>query len=330
MNIPRRVLTVALLLALFVGGFFYYNPLLVNDQRIRYHLWRSGVQSRYIDAGNYQLHYFEATPPDGSSGIPLVLVHGLASRGEDWAPMIPRLAAAGFHVYAPDLLGYGRSQKPSYVVYSISTEEAVLVDFMHAVGLQHADLDGWSMGGWISAKLALDHPAMVDRLVLDDAAGITFQPTFTRDAFTPTDSAGLRRLFALLMPHPPTLDAYIVRATLHRIAGNAKTVRSSMDSMASGVDRLDDRLANVTQPTLLVWGAEDRLIPIEVGKRMHQLIPNSALQVVPNCGHLAPSQCSGDVGAGTVLFLKANPPVRGGEFGTDSRMSLETIPAPTD
>jgi pimeloyl-ACP methyl ester carboxylesterase len=326
MTIPRRVLTAALLITLFVGGFFYFNPLLVNDQRIRYHLWRARVHSRYIDAGNYQLHYFEAAPQDGSAGIPLVLVHGLASRGEDWAPLIPRLAAAGFHVYAPDLLGYGRSQKPSFVVYSIALEEGVLVDFMHAVGLQHADVDGWSMGGWISAKLALDHPAMVDRLVLDDSVGITFQPIFTRDLFTPTDPAGLNRLFALLSPHPPNLEPFVVRAMLHRIADNAQTVRSSMNSMVSGVDRLDDRLAGVTQPTLIVWGADDKLIPISVGKQMHQLIPNSALQVIPGCGHLAPSQCSGDVWAGTVAFLKANPPMRGGEFVIDSRVTTETIP----
>ena len=330
MKALRRVATVALALALVAASAFYWNPLWVNDQQIRYHLWQANVHSEYVDAGSYRLHYFEAVPSGGSAGIPLILVHGLASRGEDWAPMIPSLAAAGFHVYAPDLLGYGRSPRPANVVYSVALEEGVLIDFMHAVGLQHADVDGWSMGGWVSAKLALDHPAMVDRLVLDDSAGVTFQPSFTRDAFSPTDTAGLKRLFVLLMPHPPTLDLYIVRATLHRIADNKKIVQSSMDSMASGADRLDPRLANITQPTLIVWGAEDRLIPLSVGKQMHQLIPNSALQVVPNCGHLAPSQCSGDVWAGTVMFLKANPPMRGGEFVMNSRVSAgPVIPAPT-
>jgi pimeloyl-ACP methyl ester carboxylesterase len=308
-----RITGALLLLALTAAGVFYWNPLWVHDQQIRYHLWRADVHSEYVDAGSYRLHYFEAVPSDGSAGIPLILVHGLASRGEDWAPMIPSLAAAGFHVYAPDLLGYGRSPRPANVVYSVALEEGVLIDFMHAVGLQNADVDGWSMGGWVSARLALDRPAMVDRLVLDDSAGVTFQPSFTRDAFSPTDTAGLKRLFALLMPHPPPLDPYIVRATLHRIADNKIIVQSSMDSMASGADRLDARLTNITQPTLIVWGAEDRLIPLSVGKQMHQLIPNSALQVVPNCGHLAPSQCPAPVLAGTIQFLKADPPMRGGE-----------------
>jgi len=300
-----RITGALLLLALTAAGVFYWNLLWVNDQQIRYHLWRANVHSEYVDAGSYRLHYFEAVPSGGSAGIPLILVHGLASRGEDWAPMIPSLAAAGFHVYAPDLLGYGRSPRPANVVYSVALEEGVLIDFMHAVGLQHADVDGWSMGGWVSAKLALDRPAMVDRLVLDDSAGVTFQPSFTRDAFSPTDTAGLKRLFVLLMPHPPTLDPYIVRATLHRIADNKIIVQSSMDSMASGADRLDDRLANITQPTLIVWGTEDKLIPMAVGESMHTKIPNSVFESVPGCGHLAPSQCPAPVLAATIPFLKA-------------------------
>ena len=154
---------------------FYWNPLWVNDEMIRYRLWRAGVRSEYVDAGGYRIHTFEAAPPDGSAGIPLVLVHGLGSRGEDWEPMIPRLAAAGFHVYAPDLLGYGRSAKPD-VVESVAVEEVMVVGFLDAVGVTRADFDGWSMGGWIAAKIALEHPEMVDRLVVDDSAGLTFQP----------------------------------------------------------------------------------------------------------------------------------------------------------
>jgi pimeloyl-ACP methyl ester carboxylesterase len=307
-----RIAAAALLLTIIAISVFYWNPLWVNDQRMRYHLWRADVRSEYIQAGGHRLHYFEALPPDGSAEIPLVLVHGLGSRGEDWSPMIPSLAASGFHVYVPDLLGYGRSEKPN-AVYSIPLETTVVIDFMHAVGLQHADLDGWSMGGWIAAKLALDHPAMVDRLVLDDSAGITFQPAFTRDAFVPTDAAGLARLFDLLTPKPPTLPNFVVRATLRKIARNGKVVQQSMDSMESGSDLLDTRLANITQPTLIVWGTEDKLIPISIGETMHRSIPGSILDRIAGCGHLAPGECPKPVLYGTTAFLKANPPLHGGE-----------------
>jgi pimeloyl-ACP methyl ester carboxylesterase len=323
-----RIAATLLLLALTAGAVFYWNPLWVNDQQIRHHLWRANVRSEYLLVDGYRIHYYESLPPNGSPGIPLILIHGLASRGEDWAPMIPNLTAAGFHVYVPDLLGHGRSAKPD-VAYSVSLEEGVVVDFMHAVGLPHADVDGWSMGGWIAAKIALDHPDMVDRLVLDDSAGLTFQPSFERTAFVPTDAAGLARLQALLTPHPTALPPFVMHASLRKIASNRKIVQQSMDSMESGADLLDSRLASITQPTLIVWGAEDRLIPLSVGQHMHQLIPSSALQLVPKCGHLAPNECSGEVWAGTVMFLKANPPIRGGEFTMNARVSAGTvIPAP--
>src|SRR5665647_1869150 len=112
MKVLLRVAAVVLLLAAAAGLTFYENPIWVTDQQVRFHLWREHVESKYVDAGGYRLHYFEAKPADGSEGTPLVLVHGLGSHGEDWAKLIPKLAAQGFHVYVLDLLGYGRSPKP--------------------------------------------------------------------------------------------------------------------------------------------------------------------------------------------------------------------------
>ncbi len=304
-----RIVGLVVLLALIVGAVFYWNPFWVNDQLIRYHLWRSNVRSEYIDAGPYRLHYFEATPSDGSPCTPLLLLHGLGSRGEDWSPMIPSLAAAGFHVYAPDLLGYGRSAKPA-VPYSIALEEKTVLDFMHATHLTRVDLAGWSMGGWVAAKIALDQPAMVDRLVLYDAAGIIFIPSFARDAFVPTDAAGLDHLLALLTPNPPHLPAFAVRATLRRIKREGPIIQQSMDSMESGTDLLDTRLSAIQQPTLIMWGMSDTLIPPSVGLTMHKEIPNSVFEGVLGCGHLAPGECPVPVLAGTIEFLKANPPLQ--------------------
>ena len=80
MRIFLRIVGAIVLLALIGGGTFYWNPLWVNDQIIRYHLWRAGVRSEYVEAGGYRIHYFEASPPDGSPGTPLVLIHGLGAR----------------------------------------------------------------------------------------------------------------------------------------------------------------------------------------------------------------------------------------------------------
>jgi pimeloyl-ACP methyl ester carboxylesterase len=295
----RRTAAALLLIALVAGAVFYWNPLWVNDQLIDYHLWRAHVHSEYITAGGYRIHYFEAGLPTGQ---PLLLLHGLGSRAEDWAPMIPSLAAVGFHVYAPDLLGYGRSARPA-ITYSVPLEESVVVAYMQAVHLTRASVDGWSMGGWIAASLALDHPALVDRLVLDDSAGITFQPSFPRTAFVPTDAASLAGLMARLSPHPAQLPPFVVRATLRRLARNGAIVQQAMDSMESGHDLLDTRLAAITQSTLILWGAEDQLIPPTVGETMHRDIPNSVFATIPGCGHLAPLECPTPVLAATIPFL---------------------------
>src|SRR5277367_5259154 len=170
MKLALRVVAFLVLLVVAAGLVFYRYPLWVGDQQLRFHLWRAGVKSDYVEAGGYKLHYFEAAPSDGSGGTPLVLVHGLGARGEDWAAMIPALAAKGFHVYVPDLLGYGRSPQPD-VDYSVSLQEKTMMEFMDALGLEDSDVGGWSMGGWVALELTLDHPEMVDRLVVFDSAG---------------------------------------------------------------------------------------------------------------------------------------------------------------
>lgn len=304
-----RVVALLLLLAFAAAVLVYCFPLRLGDQMVRFHLWRDHVQSRYVDAGGYRMHYFEAGE---ASGTPLLLVHGLGARGEDWAPMIPALAAKGFHVYAPDLLGYGRSAHPD-ASYSISMEETAVVRFMQAVDLKRADVGGWSMGGWVSLKLALDHPEMVDRLVVYDSAGIYFPATFGPELFTPDDVAGVRRLLATLTPNPVPMPNFVAKAALRKLQRNAWVIRRSMESMTSGHDLLDFRLNTMQRPTLIVWGAQDALIPLSVGETMHEDIPHSVLNVMEGCGHLAPAVCSKPVVRSTVDFLRAQPPIEGGE-----------------
>jgi pimeloyl-ACP methyl ester carboxylesterase len=86
-----------------------------------------------------------------------------------------------------------------------------------------------------------------------------------------------------------------------------------MVSMTSGQDLMDFQLYRISQPMLIVWGAQDNLIPLAVGEKIHREVPQSVLDVVDGCGHLAPAECAGPVIEGTVNFLKADPPMRGGE-----------------
>jgi pimeloyl-ACP methyl ester carboxylesterase len=335
---PRRRLRVAaivlgltvIVLAVAAGLTFYLQPLWVNDHVIAYKLWRQHVESKYVDVDGFSIHYFEAHPPkvvareipealltdddrekllerDRLEGIPLVLIHGLGSRAEDWSPLIPTLAAKGFHVYALDLLGFGRSPQPD-VDYSMDLQEQLVMKFMDALEIEHADVAGWSMGGWVALKLTLDHPEMVDRLVIFDSAGIYFPPSWDDSLFVPTDSAGLARLSDILSPQKKPLPGFVTRAALRQLQRNGWVIERSLASMENGRDLLDFRLHEIHKPTLVVWGSLDHLIPLAVGETMHREIPDSSFLVVDGCGHLAPGECSRPILKSTIRWLKADPP----------------------
>ncbi len=306
MKTALRVIAAVVVLAVAGGAVFYLHPLWVADQMLRFRLWRAGVHSEYALVDGYRIHYLEAPPLNDVGGVPVVLVHGLGARSEEWAGLIPALAAQGFHVYAPDLLGYGRSPRPD-VSYSISMEEEMVVEFMRAMKLARVGLGGWSMGGWIATKLALDHPEMVDRLMVYDSAGIYFPATFGPELFTPADTAGVRRLMQTLSPKPLAMPEFAARDALRKLQGNAWVLKRSTAAMMTGRDLLDFRLQELKQPMLIVWGEKDELIPLASGEKMHDAVAQSVLSVVEGCGHLAPAECSGPVAESTVRFLKAEP-----------------------
>lgn len=307
-----RLLLLGVALGLVFGLVFYRRPLWVQQQGIHLSLLLHRVQSNYVMTPEGRVHYYEAESRIPGGGVPLVLVHGLADRDESWAPMLERLKKAGFHVYAPDLLGYGRSPKPMDSDYSISAQEQFVVDFIQSLGLQKTDIGGWSMGGWITLKLALDHPTIVDRVVIYDGAGLRHPLEGGSQIFHPTDGPGLQRLANLLEPHSKPIPQFVRRDALHTMAKNQWVVDRSMASMQAGDDLLDDRLSGLTEPLLIVWGSDDALLPLALGQKMHALDPQSELDIVQGCGHLAPKTCPDRVASATADFLKADPAPTGG------------------
>ena len=247
------------------------------------------------------MHY-EAEGPE--TGPVVVLVHGLGGHAEDWQSLASQLATAGFRVYMPDLLGYGRSEKPADFSYSVRDEAGVVLGFMDALGLKQVDLGGWSMGGWIVQIVASTHPERVSRLVLFDSAGIYEKPNWNTQLFVPTTAAELDQLEALLMPYPQAVPGFVARDILRVSRGRAWVMNRALSTMMTGQDATDGLLPLLKMPVLIAWGAEDRITPLEQGERMHRLVPQSELAVIAGCGHLAPVQCATEMGPKVVGFLK--------------------------
>src|SRR5579875_3334281 len=173
-----RVLLVLVVLGVLGVILVMREPLWVEQQRTHLGLFLARVQSNYVLTPEGRVHYYEAEPRIPGGGVPLVLIHGLGDRDESWAPMLKRLKRAGFHVYAPDLLGYGRSPRPDNGDYTMNGQAKYVYDFIQSLGLQKTNLGGWSMGGWIALELAHDHPEVLERVVVFDSAGLKFEPKY--------------------------------------------------------------------------------------------------------------------------------------------------------
>jgi pimeloyl-ACP methyl ester carboxylesterase len=163
------------------------------------------------------------------------------------------------------------------------------------------------MGGWIAMRVALQQPERVRRLVLLDSAGLRFKLSFDPALFQPASPTDLAALEQLLVPHPQPLPGFLAMALLRRGDRIGWVVHRSVQSMMTGKDLVDGELGSLTLPVLIGWGDQDKLIPLAVGYKLHALIPQSVLDIYADCGHLAPGQCSGQVGPSVVDFLNAQP-----------------------
>ncbi len=278
----------------------------IQDLRLRI----EGVHSGQVMAGGHRIHYYVRGPANGE---PIVLIHGLGGRSEDFSNLAPHLERAGYRVYTPDLLGFGQSEEPTNASYSIDEQAQIVVGFFDSVGLSKPNLGGWSMGGWIAQKVAVDHPDRVKRLILMDSAGLRIAPDWEAGLFTPTTPAELDRLDSLLMPNPPRVPKFVAQDILRVSANYAWVTRRALASMMSARDVMDDELPTLRVPTLILWGEQDRITPLREGWALHALIPHSKIVVASGCGHSAPQSCTERLGPEMVRFLhNSHPRVAGG------------------
>jgi len=292
------------------GSVLYTHPTWVLGEIQELRLRLAGVESYQVVIDGHRIHYYVRGPVDGE---PVVLVHGLGGRSEDFGNLAPHLERAGYRVYTPDLLGFGQSEEPHNATYSIEDQSQLVVEFFDAVGLKRVDLAGWSMGGWIVQKVAVDHPERVNRLILMDSAGLRMPPEWDTRLFTPTTPAELDKLDAMLTPHPPAMPRFMAKDILRISANYAWVTKRALASMMTAKDVMDDDLPSLKMPVLILWGDLDRITPLREGWAIHSLIPHSRLVVASGCGHSAPESCTDQFGPEFIRFLRNSRPQPVGE-----------------
>ena len=221
----------------------------------------------------------------GGRGKPLLILHPEFGAGR-WFPYHEQLVAH-FQVFAPDHPGFGESDRPDWL-RDIDDMVFHYVDLLDTLQLDRVSVLGTSIGGWIAAELAVARPDRVERLVLVAAAGIKIDGVERFDVFLNPIEETLLHLFhdpartAQLLPAEMGADvivrAYREASSLARLTWNPYLYNP----------KLARRLRRIAAPTLIVWGKEDRFLPVEYAHAYAELIPASKVRVIDNCGHLVP------------------------------------------
>lgn len=228
---------------------------------------------------------------DVGHGPVLVLLHGLgSSAGFDWGTVIPELAKH-YRVLAPDQLGFGSSAKPQ-INYGVQTWADLLAGFLADRGVREFSLAGESLGGWIAgyytAQARQAGWPLPQRLLLVDAAGHRSLVEGGGARFPPLSHASTRAGLAGFVFHDPAIvdDAVVARAFRDRLAAGDQFTQDSFWRNAGDPEALlEDKLERIDVPTLVVWGEQDRLIPLADGRDYAARIPRARLATIPEAGH---------------------------------------------
>jgi 4,5:9,10-diseco-3-hydroxy-5,9,17-trioxoandrosta-1(10),2-diene-4-oate hydrolase len=254
----------------------------------------------------FSLHGLPVHALRGGSGPLVICLHGFALTADMWRPNLPALIEAGYSVLAIDLPGHGNSFRPARP-FAVGDLAQVVRDLLDVLGIEHAALIGSSLGGAVASELALRYAENVDKLVLVDALGLDPDiPLFRRSRYW-TDLIWPTVVIMTLGPRRWPLEQISRMVFCRPERGSSEAFKliypggwvwNHMGRMLVGLGvfwemitparrrAFATRRANLHVPTLIVWGADDQLLPVAHAHASHALIPGSQLQLFARCGHL--------------------------------------------
>jgi 4,5:9,10-diseco-3-hydroxy-5,9,17-trioxoandrosta-1(10),2-diene-4-oate hydrolase len=265
----------------------------------------AAVEEHNVEIDGLPIRYLAA-----GEGPPMVLLHGAGDNALDWRWVMPALAAT-HRVYAPDLPGSPDSARPP-ADYSPAFFGRFVASFVGALGIGPATFVGNSLGGLVALRLALSEPARVGALVLVDSAGLgrAVNPAFTSvnvpglgEAAMPfwrTPIGAHQRAWgrtALLFAHPPGSVPREWLAEQRRLARSPGYLEAHLSVLRALVrplgqrEVLVERLPSLKVPTLVVWGAGDRVFPEAQAREAVGRLREGSLAVIPDCGHMPHVEC---------------------------------------
>jgi pimeloyl-ACP methyl ester carboxylesterase len=247
-------------------------------------------EPRTIDAGGIETSYLEA-----GSGETVLMLHGSGpgvSALANWQHNIPALAQR-FHLVAPDIVGFGATERPEDIVYSLRNWTDHVWAFVDARGIEKARVIGNSLGGRIALQMAADQPDRIAKMVLMGTPGVGMTPTeglAALRAYEPSHDAMrelLRNYFAV-DPAMITDDLVKIRYEASIADGAYEAYRAMFFDPRHAGSQLgitENEVRAIATPILLIHGREDKVVPLQVSVTMVGLLPNADLHVFSACGH---------------------------------------------
>lgn len=246
----------------------------------------------FVNAGGLRTRTLRA-----GSGNPVVFLHGTSGHLEAFVRNLPA-HARHFSCHALDMLGHGYTDGGDFP-YRIDRYVAHLLDYLDAVGVERAHLVGESLGGWVAARVASDHPDRVDRLTLVAPGGTVANPAVmerikasTTAAVTSDDIALTRRRLELLM-HDPAKDVSDELVAIRHEIYHRPQFREALPRLLC-LQEMENRrpdlltpeqLGRIAAPTLIVWGAQNPFGDVPEAQRLQAAVPGSRLEIFGECGH---------------------------------------------
>ncbi|MDT5163839.1 MAG: hypothetical protein QOC88_733 [Mycobacterium sp.] len=250
-----------------------------------------------------ELHGERIAYRDEGAGEALLLVHGMAGSSATWRAVIPELAKK-YRVIAPDLLGHGESAKPRGD-YSLGAFAAWLRDLLDELGIRRATVIGQSLGGGVAMQFTYQHRDYCKRLVLIGSGGLGPDLNWVLRILS---APGTEFVLPVVAPQPVLnlgnkLGSWLTSAGIRSPrAGEMwsaycslsdrptrqaflRTLRSVVDYRGQAVSALGKIHVSHGLPTLLIWGEQDRIIPVAHGYAAHDAVPGSRLEVLAGVGH---------------------------------------------
>jgi abhydrolase domain-containing protein 6 len=247
--------------------------------------------SAQLSFGN--IEYLQSKNKSDNSSEAIVMLHGAATDKTSWV-RLARYFRSKLPLVIPDLPGHGKSIADINLDYSINAQTVRLKELLTALGIKRVHLIGNSMGGAIAIHLASTLPNLVSSLVLIDTAGVEASPSWLRQQVAHTginpmielrDVSDYRAMMRIGMETPPYIPGIIISALTRDFVKRKAINQKIVEDIEQDLDQTES-LSKIVVPSLIIWGAADKVFHVDNAELLHQRIANSRKIVLEKIGHV--------------------------------------------